>query len=161
MIGADIRTAQELMVHETIQVTLRYAHPAAQHQLESVQRLCDTGLALEGSTDTGTGTRGSEQFSTVPLAPTKLNFLNSLERQGRDGGTGRRSGLKIRRKQFHGGSIPPPGTIYPIYFQWFRAMLGSPSRSIGVQIRVQCASYAFSTTCTSLGPRRRQQTIYS
>ena len=21
--------------------------------------------------------------------------------------------LKIRRKQFHGGSIPPPGTIYP------------------------------------------------
>ena len=25
--------------------------------------------------------------------------------------TGRRSGLKIRRKQFHGGSIPPPGTI--------------------------------------------------
>jgi hypothetical protein len=25
--------------------------------------------------------------------------------------------LKIRRKQFHGGSIPPPGTIYPYYFQ--------------------------------------------
>jgi hypothetical protein len=28
----------------------------------------------------------------------------------RDGGTGRRSGLKIRRGQPHGGSIPPPGT---------------------------------------------------
>jgi hypothetical protein len=28
----------------------------------------------------------------------------------RDGGTGRRSGLKIRRGQPHGGSTPPPGT---------------------------------------------------
>jgi Beta-lactamase len=31
--------------------------------------------------------------------------------QGRDGGTGRRSGLKIRRSQGRGGSTPPPGTI--------------------------------------------------
>src|SRR5580658_10523129 len=30
---------------------------------------------------------------------------------GRDGGTGRRSGLKIRRPQGRGGSTPPPGTI--------------------------------------------------
>src|SRR5436190_1192479 len=29
---------------------------------------------------------------------------------GRDDGTGRRSGLKIRRWQHRGGSIPPPGT---------------------------------------------------
>src|SRR5271165_2539507 len=29
---------------------------------------------------------------------------------GRDGGTGRRSGLKIRRASALGGSIPPPGT---------------------------------------------------
>ena len=29
----------------------------------------------------------------------------------RDGGIGRRSGLKIRRWQQRGGSIPPPGTI--------------------------------------------------
>ena len=27
--------------------------------------------------------------------------------------------LKIRRKQFHGGSIPPPGTKYPVYLQLF------------------------------------------
>ena len=32
----------------------------------------------------------------------------------RDGGTGRRSGLKIRRPQGHGGSTPPPGTIKSI-----------------------------------------------
>ena len=25
-------------------------------------------------------------------------------------------GLKIRRKQFHGGSIPPPGTIYSMAY---------------------------------------------
>jgi hypothetical protein len=30
--------------------------------------------------------------------------------QSRDGGTGRRSGLKIRRGQPRGGSTPPPGT---------------------------------------------------
>jgi hypothetical protein len=30
--------------------------------------------------------------------------------QSRDGGTGRRSGLKIRRSQGRGGSTPPPGT---------------------------------------------------
>src|SRR5207302_736178 len=30
----------------------------------------------------------------------------------RDGGTGRRSGLKIRRTSVHGGSTPPPGTTY-------------------------------------------------
>jgi hypothetical protein len=29
---------------------------------------------------------------------------------GRDGGTGRRSGLKIRRASALGGSTPPPGT---------------------------------------------------
>ena len=30
----------------------------------------------------------------------------------RDGGTGRRSGLKIRRSQGRGGSTPPPGTTH-------------------------------------------------
>ncbi len=29
-----------------------------------------------------------------------------------DGEIGRRSGLKIRREQSHGGSSPPPGTTY-------------------------------------------------
>src|SRR4051812_42169067 len=31
----------------------------------------------------------------------------------RDGGTGRRNGLKIRRPSGHGGSTPPPGTTSP------------------------------------------------
>ena len=54
MAGVVIRTVQELMGHKTIQVTMRDAHLAPQHQLEAVQRLCDTGLALGGATDTRT-----------------------------------------------------------------------------------------------------------
>jgi len=42
MKGVDIRTVQELMGHKTIQMTLRYAHLAPVHQLEAVQRLCDS-----------------------------------------------------------------------------------------------------------------------
>ena len=60
MAGVDIRTVQELMGRKTIQVTMRYAHLAPQHQLEAVQRLCDTGLALGGATDTRTDTGTSE-----------------------------------------------------------------------------------------------------
>lgn len=56
MAGVDIRTVQELMGHKTIQVTLRYAHLAPQHQLEAVQRLCDTRAAQNGATDTRTST---------------------------------------------------------------------------------------------------------
>jgi hypothetical protein len=43
-------------------------------KLEAVQRLCDTGLALEGSTDTRTGTSGSEQFSTSATRPNQAKF---------------------------------------------------------------------------------------
>jgi site-specific recombinase XerC len=68
MQSVDIRTAQELMGHKTIQMTLRYAHLAPQHQLAAVQRLCDTktqtkeeaGAAQNGVTDTRTSTGNSE-----------------------------------------------------------------------------------------------------
>jgi len=42
MHGVDIRTVQELMGQKTIQMTLRYAHLAPQHQLAAFERLCDT-----------------------------------------------------------------------------------------------------------------------
>jgi hypothetical protein len=60
MAGVDIRTVQELTGHKTIQVTLRYAHLAPQHQLEAVQHPCDTRLALSGATDTRTDNGTSE-----------------------------------------------------------------------------------------------------
>lgn len=40
MAGVDLRTAQELMGHKTIQMTCRYAHLAPKHQLAAVERLC-------------------------------------------------------------------------------------------------------------------------
>ncbi len=39
MAGVDLRTAQELMGHKTITMTLRYAHLSPAHQLDAVQRL--------------------------------------------------------------------------------------------------------------------------
>jgi site-specific recombinase XerD len=56
MAGVDLRTAQELMGHKTIQMTVRYAHLAPKHQLAAVERLCDTGAAQNEATDTRTST---------------------------------------------------------------------------------------------------------
>jgi integrase len=56
MAGVDIRTVQELMGHKTIQVTMRYAHLAPEHQLEAVQRLCNTDSGMNKATDTRTDT---------------------------------------------------------------------------------------------------------
>lgn len=42
MEGVDLRTVQQLMGHKTIQMTVRYAHLAPQHELAAVQRLCGT-----------------------------------------------------------------------------------------------------------------------
>ncbi len=59
--GVDIRTVQELMGHKQIQVTLRYAYVAPQHQLQAVQRLCDTAYTPNGPTDTKPETGGFEK----------------------------------------------------------------------------------------------------
>jgi len=69
MAGVDIRTVQELMGHKTIQVTLRYSHLAPQHQLEAVQRLCDTGAAQNGATDTKTSTSELEHARPITASP--------------------------------------------------------------------------------------------
>ncbi len=45
--------------------------------------------------------------------------LNYFYVPSRDGGTGRRSGLKIRRGQPRGGSTPPPGTNETNYLAGF------------------------------------------
>jgi hypothetical protein len=60
-----IRTVQELMGHKTIQMTLRYSHLAPQHQLEAVQRLCDTGGVQNGATGTRTST--SDLVAVTPI----------------------------------------------------------------------------------------------
>src|ERR1017187_6456128 len=58
----------------------------------------------------------------------------------RDGGTGRRSGLKIRRGQPHRGSIPLPGTIKSISYKIFLRPAGAtpaPSSQLCSQLDVQ------------------------
>jgi hypothetical protein len=56
MAGVDLRTVQQLMGHKTIQMTVRYAHLAPEHQLAAVERLCVTTGQLETSTSTRTDT---------------------------------------------------------------------------------------------------------
>ena len=76
MAGVDIRTAQEMMGHKTIRVTMRYAHPGPAHQLEAIQRLCNTGSVRNRATDTRTDTMplellsdgGETELSPVPPA---------------------------------------------------------------------------------------------
>jgi integrase len=61
----NIYTVQQLLGHKTIQVTLRYAHLAPQHQLAAVQSLCDTDAAQNGATDTRTDTSDLEQAKPI------------------------------------------------------------------------------------------------
>ena len=63
----------------------------------SIKRGAATG---EGSARPGSATADWRRLSSL-----KMNYPS------RDGGTGRRSGLKIRRASARGGSTPPPGTI--------------------------------------------------
>lgn len=65
MAGVDLRTLAELMGHETIQMTMRYAHLAPSHTLAAVERLVSpsgfsvpTSVATvqEGPTATTTAT---------------------------------------------------------------------------------------------------------
>lgn len=56
MAGVDLRTVQQLMGHKAIQMTVRYAHLAPEHQMAAVERLCSAQGALEHPTDTRTDT---------------------------------------------------------------------------------------------------------
>ena len=56
MAGVDLRTVQQLMGHKTIQMTVRYAHLAPEHQMAAVERLCSVPGTLEHPTDTRTDT---------------------------------------------------------------------------------------------------------
>lgn len=58
MAGVDIRTAQELLGHKTIAMTVRYSHLAPKHTLAAVERL---DAPSESPTDTTTDTSSLEQ----------------------------------------------------------------------------------------------------
>ena len=66
MAGVDLRTVQQLMGHKTINMTVRYAHLAPEHQLAAVQRLCpDSQGAPPDATDTRTDTGGPKVVEVV------------------------------------------------------------------------------------------------
>src|SRR5208337_4676169 len=87
------------------------------------------------------------------MAPASKETANSP-----DGEIGRRSGLKIRRPQGHGGSSPPPGTntymSYNIDYKCVERhlmsyLLPNPESfwAFRVEIQVQCASSLLSASC--------------
>src|SRR6266568_5767915 len=57
-----------------------------------------------------------------------MRYFGCATHPGRDGGTGRRSGLKTRRLYSHGGSIPPPGTTLTLANPMDCAVLIPPFR---------------------------------
>ena len=57
---------------------------------------------------------------------------SSTSTKRRDGGTGRRSGLKIRRPSGLGGSTPPPGTMYKFNRSKGLSPLAIPLKSSGL-----------------------------
>jgi integrase len=59
MAGVDIRTIAELMGHQTIQMTMRYAHLAPSYKLAAVERIAGT-TKLDEATDTNTDTEAVE-----------------------------------------------------------------------------------------------------
>ena len=77
---------QELMGHKTIQVTMRYAHLAPAHQLEAVQRLCNTGSARSRATDTRTDTKPLELLRMTEARRTKscvTSYLAAIARMAK------------------------------------------------------------------------------
>lgn len=67
--GARVDGAQELMGPKTIQMTVRYAHLAAQHRLAVVQRLCDTEAVKMTASDTRADTgQATTVAANLPVA---------------------------------------------------------------------------------------------
>jgi site-specific recombinase XerD len=61
MLGANLRTVQQLMGHKTLAMTVRYSHLSSAHQQDAVQLLCGSKPAVQSeptstTTDTGTET---------------------------------------------------------------------------------------------------------
>jgi hypothetical protein len=91
MAGVDLRTVQELMVHKTLAMTLRYAHLSPAHQLDAVQRLNREPTATTTATDAEpakVARGGGAEVLTLP----KETSGGALDRTGDLGIMSRRPG---------------------------------------------------------------------
>jgi site-specific recombinase XerC len=84
--GVDLRTVQELMGHQSMDMTLRYSHLSPQHQLEAVQRLD------QQPSDTRTDTKPAAKRAVVRKRRSKTSKApdssRAFERAGDRGRTG-------------------------------------------------------------------------
>jgi hypothetical protein len=76
---------------------------------------------------------GDRQYNAKRRTTCSTQLANFT--QSRDGGTGRRSGLKIRRPSGLGGSTPPPGTMVLNELCKFLLIADAPSE---VQVCANC-----------------------
>ena len=67
MAGVDLRMVAKLMGHKTIQMTMRYAHLAPEHNLAAVERL----VSFNSLSDLGERSEG-EPADSSPSAPVIL-----------------------------------------------------------------------------------------
>ena len=65
MAGVDLRTVAQLMGHRTIQMTMRYAHLAPDHQQNAVERLVKSGSGVE-SRRRQSATRTATKSGDIP-----------------------------------------------------------------------------------------------
>jgi hypothetical protein len=72
MAGVDLRTLAELMGHQTIQMTMRYAHLAPSHTLAAVERVVSKSSLSEqssgGKKATATRTEGTKYQEVILVA---------------------------------------------------------------------------------------------
>jgi integrase len=93
MAGVDLRTVQELMGHQSYEMTLRYSHLAPAHTMAAVQRLCGPTAAVDSdATGTTTGTSASKTSSEEKSLDVKTTEApdpaGASERAGDRGRTG-------------------------------------------------------------------------
>ena len=69
MAGVDLRTVQQLMGHKTVQMTVRYAHLAPEHQLAAVERLCQSATKQNRPSDTTSDTELVETAAGTVAVP--------------------------------------------------------------------------------------------
>ena len=84
MAGVDLRTVQELMGHQSYEMTVRYSHLAPAHTLEAVQRLCRPTNSTPTGTTTGTSASegSSDEKTAVPKTTEAPDNAGASSRAG-------------------------------------------------------------------------------